>query len=549
MPNVTATPRGQSTGELHTEFTDSVGTVSTTYTYPTTQEKLKVTSKSNGSIQVTVNGTTRAISSGAYTEFLGKIDSFAISSLSDVQSFEVLATNLKDIDEVRMPDLSASTTMMQRGRRVKQPLVTFIDDDGYPDVLTKLKPLSLAKNFPFVISLFQTCDLMQNHLSEVQGLQDKYGWEIACHTQYHTNLINVPLSQAESEFVAMRDLFNQTGLNVNHLVYPQGGFNVEVKRLAAKYYRSGVNAGGGVNSYPLKTMELMRVPFGFSAPAGQNDLSFYKSKVDEAVANNSWVIFMTHCYQATHDAVQQQALSDLVDYIQSISVKIVTLDEGFNLLSNALDVGEMTDSKHFIVDCEGTQYISDLVFKPIPKTGITNATLVTSFPKGYVSATSFVNSDNVTGFPDGVGGVLLTFRIGEIEASSYQLWYPYNSTKMYRRRWDDAATNWTSWDSYATKAYVDGLNTMTVNTTMNSFTNANVITDFSYGKVTVCAINNAASAGLPGGGVGGLLTTYRFAGNGWDRQEYRKYNSNEVWSRYTDATTGAWTAWTKISVV
>lgn len=438
--------------------------------------------------------------------------------------------------------------MFQRSRRIKQPLVTFIDDDGYPDVLTKLKPLSLAKNFPFVISLFQTCDLMQNHLSEVQDLQNSHGWEIACHTQYHTDLLTVSISQAESEFIAMQKLFLQTRLNVNHLVYPKGGYNAKVKQLAGKYYRSGVSAGGGVNSYPLKTMELMRVPFGFSAPAGQNDLTFYKSKVDEAVANKSWVIFMTHCYQATHDATQQQALSDLVDYIQSINVPIVTLNDGFNLLGNSLDVGEMTDSKHFIVDCEGTQYISDLIFKPIPKTGINNATLITSFPKGYVSATAFVNSDDVTGFPDGVAGVLVTYRTGEVEDLSFQLWYPHNSTKMYRRRWDTTQINWSAWDSYATKSYVDGLNTMTVNTTMNSFSNANVITDFSWGKVTVCAINNAGSAGLPGGGVGGLVTTYRFAGNGWDRQEYRKYNSNEVWSRYTDAT-GAWTAWTKISAI
>jgi peptidoglycan/xylan/chitin deacetylase (PgdA/CDA1 family) len=71
------------------------------------------------------------------------------------------------------------------------------------------------------------------------------------------------------------------------------------------------------------------------------------------------------------------------------------------------------------------------------------------------------------------------------------------------------------------------------------------ITSYTSNTITSFVVYGASATGYPGSGI---VTTYRIGGNGYDRQEFRKYLTNELWSRYVDGT-GAWTAWVKISTV
>lgn len=96
MPLVTAIPRGQSNGEENTEFIDTVGITGTTYRFPSTQKKLKMTNKGFVSLQVTVNGATSTLAPAQSKEFYGDINSFVVASTGGVQPFEVVGTSYKD---------------------------------------------------------------------------------------------------------------------------------------------------------------------------------------------------------------------------------------------------------------------------------------------------------------------------------------------------------------------------------------------------------------------------------------------------------------------
>lgn len=89
-----------------------------------------------------------------------------------------------------------------------------------------------------------------------------------------------------------------------------------------------------------------------------------------------------------------------------------------------------------------------------------------------------------------------------------------------------------------------GINSSYLAKSINYLPETALITNYVNGKITTFRVNGQN----PFNGVSGIVTTYRLNGNGWDRQELRKYMSNEVWSRYTDSN-GLWTPWVKISAV
>lgn len=91
MPLVTASPRGNRNGQVMTEFVDSVGTTSVTYTYPKTQETLSFRNTGQMPITVTVSGTSQTVQPRGKWEKQTDFTTFDIVSTSGVQSFEALS--------------------------------------------------------------------------------------------------------------------------------------------------------------------------------------------------------------------------------------------------------------------------------------------------------------------------------------------------------------------------------------------------------------------------------------------------------------------------
>lgn len=91
MPNVTATPRIMSNGDVVTSFTDSIEAVSRNYTFSAQQASILVTNKGRSNITLTVNAIPYVIQPNQTQRVVADFTTFSIISASGVQHFEVVA--------------------------------------------------------------------------------------------------------------------------------------------------------------------------------------------------------------------------------------------------------------------------------------------------------------------------------------------------------------------------------------------------------------------------------------------------------------------------
>ena len=223
---------------------------------------------------------------------------------------------------------------------IKRPIITFINDDGWQHDYNKLVAISEKHNVPFVSALFNGSTMKEWH--ELY-LQNELGWEFASHPR------NTALAELETEedieqaMIETNEYLTNRGLIYHNLVYPYGSNDERVRRIAKKYYRCACTTdANGLNKDVVSSFTLYRYPIGYGGTDETNTLANLKAKVDEAVANNSWLIFMLHPQMAVHTDAITQMIDDLITYIKSIGVDILTLNDGYNIFGNALECGDFT---------------------------------------------------------------------------------------------------------------------------------------------------------------------------------------------------------------
>lgn len=434
---------------------------------------------------------------------------------------------------------------------LRRPIVTFITDDGAIEDWTKLKPLSETYGIPFVAALFTNGGGMSQE--QILTLQDTYGWEIASHTVNHVSMATLATeAKIELECKQSKEILTERGYKVKNMVYPYGSADERVRRIAKKYYNCGVKVSGGVNTGVLPSFSIARVALGSYFDVG-NTLADYKAKVDEAVAKNGWLVFMIHPASSEHDATQQSYLEQVIQYIQSLNVDVLTLDEGYKIFGNTMESGDYLGTTSGIAVSKDGQYANlpnnfQLFYKyPLNNslvwTGVSNATLVTAFPRYVASSSTFTIAD-AGGFPTS-SGTLTTYRLNPDDDFSFQIWYDISGSRMYRRRCVSGV--WQAWDEYLLTSNFAGTQSYNVDATLNKYTADQLITAYPNNRITSFYFNAAGATGYPDSA--GIVTTYRFGGNGYSRQEVRGYNKNAIWSRYVSDVDGSWTAWAKISAV
>ena len=223
---------------------------------------------------------------------------------------------------------------------IKRPIVTFINDDGWQEDYNKLVAISEKHQVPFVSALFNGSTMEEWH--ELY-LQNELGWEFASHPK------NTALAELETEedienaMIETNEYLTNRGLIYHNLVYPYGSHDERVRRIAKKYYRCACTTdSNGLNKDVVSSFTLFRYPLGYGGTEQTNTLANLKAKVDEAVTNNSWLIFMLHPQMSAHTDAITQMIDDLITYIKSIGVDILTLNDGYNIFGNALECGDFT---------------------------------------------------------------------------------------------------------------------------------------------------------------------------------------------------------------
>ena len=443
---------------------------------------------------------------------------------------------------------------------LKRPMVSFVTDDGSNQDWIKLKPLSEQYNIPMVAGIISGWNTGINGDDEkLTYLQDTLGWEIASHTVNHFNLFHLSEEQADYELRKSKEDLESRGYNVKTIIYPHGGNGPVVRRLAKRYYRCGVGVGHVPNS-PLRSINngvipsfnIRRVGLGswfdtsVQGLPPTNSLEYYKYRVDQCLEENGWLVFMLHPGEAAHNATQQNYLEQVIQYVKGKNIEITTVDKAFDVFGNVLEIGDY-NANHEVTSGKAMNKFGESKnmesLQMIGNTNITNSTPITDFDSGAISVTSFGFTGG--GFPTGAG-TLWTHRVPLDREQSYQIWFEFGSNGIHRRRWRN--NSWTTWEKIITQSDLNAMRTTEI-TNPNVYNGLSLPTAFPLNKITTTIVSGSGNMnGLPSNAAG-ILTTYRVGSSEFDRQEFRRYNSPELWSRHRVVGSDAWESWTKISAV
>lgn len=416
----------------------------------------------------------------------------------------------------------------------------FVDDDGESAVLTKLKDFAVSKDIPWTIALYEDSKILKTDdlIAQTRELQDKLGWEIAGHdfTPTTSKTEEELINHYESLLFTLRCM----GFHVYSYMYPQGNYNDNVQKITSRYFRSACTTGqlrpNYYNSMRMYRLDRIEIPCkGYPV----TDFNTIKGYIDTAYKNNGLLIFTTHIGQMSDDEIS--LMNDVVDYIISKNIKCTTLNKALDDFAPIIySVNkDLSPTEYFYLHNNGVLESNRAKLKYVKENTYNNSNLLDDYEENMVTITVVSNS-NASGFPRNTGGLLITYRIGGDKGYSYQTYKLFGLNNLYYR----TSTNTGTWNDWIGIITAENSNYLIKAT--NTYNNDTPISDFPKG-VTTFASNLANGAGFPGN-YAGLVTTYKIADNGWYRQEFRKYMSNELWSRYVDSD-GNWTDWVKISAV
>jgi hypothetical protein len=366
-------------------------------------------------------------------------------------------------------------------------------------------------------------------------MQDSGLFEFCSHTHNHVYLAQITPEEAEEEMINSKKWLLDRNLCDDVIVYPYGDVNTQVRNIAKKYFRAGIMNDVGnhkINTPPFKSYNIERVYVDFGV-----DLA--KQKIDEAIANNSWVIFGMHCHYETWSADDIRAI---VSYIREKGVEIVSVTEGLNLMGNIVEIGDSyypNTPGTFIVDCEGKSYGTDApqtIYREIGN--ITASSTPAAFQIGKTTIITIPNDNVDRGFPTYAYGTLITNVYGTSLDFAYtnQELKIHDTNYKYVRYWKKTEAAWSNFRRI-NDSYFYSNNVISASTPLSQF---DVGISFAY-------MNDAGGSGLPDN-KGGIIMTFNSGAGGWSYQLHKQYNTSNLYIR-TSNTDGSWGSFINLTPV
>lgn len=438
-------------------------------------------------------------------------------------------------------------------RRHRKPMITIIDDDGKSEVISRWEPILSEKEFQLSLAVITGSVGNSGYCTweELEHYKTNYNVELVNHTHTHLRMAELTEEEVIYQFEESTKILKERGHESDIMVYPYGSHNEIVRDVSRRYSRASFDIPNGLNVPPLSTHALNRVTL-MPMSGEMETLSYYTDWIDSAIQENAWLVFMAHCH---YDSFDIDKIKQIIDYANSKEIEWVTTQEGLDKIGNIIDTGDFAGrargAEHTVLDADGIlhsranskdyHYKRPSDFKPIFSTPLTE------YPEGHsVAHVQMVDSE---GFPKEYGGLVETFRGGAQGSSdtyNYQLYHPINSNQTYKRTWHRTQENWHTFELIPSQSDID--NQISHLVKKINFYDANTpITEYPDNKVTTFAVNSQNAEGFPETSAG-IVTTYKIHLQNWNRQEFRKYRSNELWSRWADGD-GVWQSWEKISAV
>ena len=411
-----------------------------------------------------------------------------------------------------------------------QPMISFIDDDNKKEFMTKLKPIADSKGIKFTLAVMtgSVGNSSSNSLATLKQLQAE-GHVIASHGVTGAYIRNATEEVAIQECRDSRQWLKDNGFNGYDYHIYSGGCDMtdyRTQNISRRFFKASFATNGTQNYPPLSQACINRYDYVTRA------LEDNKALVDACLATNSWLIFYTHSNVIELDNTKLAELRELIDYIKSKSIDIVTVIDGIERYGNVVetvdDAGIRTAISKVGLSSMGAS--SDQL-KFLGNITDLNSKTLTDYPINSISVHNVPNS-GANRPSNSWGGMVVTIRTSDI-AYSTQLYITMSREKnIWQRYWSSGSSSWSDWVPLKNNLFGTG----------TGFDKP--ITD--YPKETV-SINNypngTATATAPVPSRGGVLTTYRLPDDTYSYQTYKEFSGTKIYVRNWSNSNSAWGAW------
>ena len=434
------------------------------------------------------------------------------------------------------------TTQNKLKPKTIKPIITFSWDDATIYDHNNILPLFNSKGIVGTTGVILDKIGTQYYMTKAQiEAMKNAGWEIASHSKTHSVSDFRTLSQEvlEVELGDSKKLLNDLGFGVKNFLIPYGFTNDNIAKTAAKYYRSmrvsGNGSTGSLNNSPIATFNVNSLQLGDSSGVGTgldsagnviDSLEQWKYWVDQAVATNGWLVFISHSNNVVVNYDRMADLSALIDYIQSLNVDIMTIDEALDIFENQVDADK------FKVGADGKVSGEYGKFRHAPADTVLNATPLNSIDVQQTTV-NIITAGNSSGFIDTAGGSILTVKPDNVPGRAFQIGKPNDEKKPLQVRGfatDGTPGSWRMLENIVN--HPDG-------TIASSHTPPSLV---RY-AINICYIPQANATGYPEN-VAGQLTAWFYNDYGACVEEYKIRNTDKVYTRYWSALTAGWSEWT-----
>lgn len=242
------------------------------------------------------------------------------------------------------------------------PIITFIADDfaienmqWYKD---KLDNHNIKSTFAVITDRIKNNDQYltpegKRQFANIEELllMHSEGHDIAGHTELHPKLSEQDpdrvLRELRESSSYLRSLRND--IKARMFIAPYGSANVDVTKVIDKYYDTNFISGysdinkvtENINQPPINRLRIKRVSFD-AGTVNTSQIDPCKKAVDYVKEHGGWLVFAVHPqypeYLDTNSINRKSEFDELINYIKSKEINIMTAQQAFDIYKNKLEI-------------------------------------------------------------------------------------------------------------------------------------------------------------------------------------------------------------------
>ncbi len=212
-------------------------------------------------------------------------------------------------------------------------VVTLCFDDAYEEVYTIGFPILTGYGIRGTLGIitneiggsFEGYPIMNlNQMTEMYNS----GWEIASHSVTHPSLTDLNDGAVTNELANSKNTLESFGFDVNAFIVPFGAYDDRISGLVSQYYYSCRPSIWGTNSIPVADRYWLKSKWVVNTTSLGEIISW----IDDAKANNTWLIIMLHNIDRSEREynISSENLSAISQYIAEQNINVLNISEVLN---------------------------------------------------------------------------------------------------------------------------------------------------------------------------------------------------------------------------